>query len=400
MTRTEAPVGTTPAAEPETAATGAAPRRRWCAGTRIAVAIGTAWLGFVGLHYLLSGNWWVWELVELLPPVGLVISPLIVLALPVVMRLFRVRLPALATGWLVAVAVAALVLGGGMAGFNLHALRGDPATAAPPDALRVVSWNAEHWDQGEDTDELYAYLQETDADVYLLQEYLHRGEVAPYPIDQMPRLQREFEGYHFAAVGQFLTISRFPIVSSEPIKVSEQDAFRASAWDDYWLIQAQRTDVRVDGETVSFYNIHIPTPVQFRYSPAHLEFYEYVREAHPWREAVFDALLGDVAENCNPIMVAGDFNASTIKRGLHELDPKLRDALPANRELYPGTFALRELDLQLWRLDYAYVTPEMEVHQYDLRHHQELSDHDSQYLVVSLDESRSAGTGSCAADGR
>lgn len=396
-----------PAAPPPPAADSGQPRRsggrrrlpRWCKGTWLAVGASTAWVAFLGLHHLLSGRWWVWELVELLPPLLFAVVPLAILAAPAVLRLVRVRLPKPATWWLVVAAVVALGLSTGMTGLNLHALRPAGGDAIPADALRVVSWNAEHWHQHQDADRFYAYLTGMDADVYLIQEYLYRGEEAPYKYDDTERLREEFPDYDLAVFGEFLTLSRYPIVSATPVTIPQRRAYQGSAWSDYWLVKAFRTDVRVGTQTVSFYNVHLPTPVQFRYDPLSADFYRYTRDSRGWRQAAFDVLSADLAGNCHPILVAGDFNATGVARGVGRLDPRLRDALPANRELYPGTFALREVDWQLWRLDYAYTTADLRVHRYEFRDHEGLSDHDAQWLVVSLDPERSPATG-CAAEGR
>lgn len=407
MTQTDPGAPTVPALDPPAldpspdnpVAAPGQPRQRWCWGTRVLVTVATAWLGFVGLHYALSGRWWAWELIELLPPPLFLVFPLLGLLGLALLRPFR-RLPTRPNWWVVATLVVALGLGGSMAGFNLHALRGDQTTAPPADALRVVAWNAEHWDQEvANPEDLYAYLREQDADVYLLQEYLHRGERSPLEIDDTERLSAEFPGYEMVSIGGLLTMSRFPIVSWDPISVSEADAFQASDWSDYWLTKVMRTDVQLGTEVVSFYNLHVPTPVNFRYSPRSMEFYQYTREAHPWRKAVVGAMADDVADNCHPILVAGDFNATSLRPSMHRVDSRLTDAIRYSGSLYPGTWALDEVELRLWRLDYAYTTPEFQVHEYTFLDPEGLSDHKAQRLVVSLDDSVEPAA-SCAGAGQ
>src|SRR5690606_24625170 len=51
-------------------------RARWCLGTRLLVAATLIWVVFLALHAVLSGRWWFWLVVELAPPILLVIVPL------------------------------------------------------------------------------------------------------------------------------------------------------------------------------------------------------------------------------------------------------------------------------------------------------------------------------------
>ncbi|QSB12901.1 endonuclease/exonuclease/phosphatase family protein [Natronosporangium hydrolyticum] len=377
----------------------ATPRRRWCRGTWVAVALAATWLGLVCLHLLISGRWWGWTFVDLAPPLIFAVVPLLILAAPAVLRLVRIRMPARAVWWVAATAVVSLLLGGGMSGINPHALAPDRTSPAPPDALQVLAWNVEYWDQRVATDDVYAYLHSQQADIYLLQEYLYWVDDGPQQIDELERLEQEFPDYEIAIVGELVTISRYPIVAEHAIRLPSRPAAQYSDWDDYWQVKAQRTDIEVGTGLLSFYNIHAPTPIDVEAGPFAGRFYQYIRDAHEWRADVFDALAADVADNCHPMVVAGDFNTTPVMQQVPTLDSRLTDAISANRSWYPVTFAVPENGLRLWRLDHAYTTDEVTVHEYEFLDQEGLSDHAAQRLVLSLDEAGSTAVGDCADPG-
>mgnify|MGYP001212527202 CR=1 FL=1 len=74
-------------------------------------------------------------------------------------------------------------------------------------------------------------------DIILLQEV--GGRVYKY--------ERSFPGYQSAASGEFGILSRYPILSAEPVPGLELPA-------------ASRFRVSIDGNEILFYNIHLPTP--------------------------------------------------------------------------------------------------------------------------------------------
>ncbi|MEU7736011.1 endonuclease, partial [Streptomyces griseus] len=126
---------------------------------------GGAWAVFLAAHLALNGRWWFWLLPSLLPPPVFVALPALLLV------------AAGATGDVTAavVAGAALLLGARQSGLVPGALvRGRRRPPPAPDgAVRVVSWNTQHWCQSTDPEPFYAFLRGLDADVYLLQEYHH-----------------------------------------------------------------------------------------------------------------------------------------------------------------------------------------------------------------------------------
>ncbi|QFY07727.1 hypothetical protein GBF35_14445 [Nonomuraea phyllanthi] len=377
-----------------------------------------AWLVFVVLHLALSGRVWWWQIPELVPPPAFLAVPVVLLAAALVAARRAHRPPADATGAVagssagfagaavagparataVVVALVSLVLGGGASGLNLASLW-HRAAPAPPDAIKVFSWNTWYWDQtldgtmpppsgtpARDVAAFYRHLRAQDADVLLLQEYLYFGaDSRPIRVNDLDRLRREFPGYHIAAASELVTLSRFPIVLRRGLDLRPyaEDGHTpvppGSDWPEFSTVKTLRTDLRIGDRTVSFYNSHINSPVDpSAGGPGPLSL---TRTQHEARVANLRALAADIRANPLPAVLAGDFNASPAMGILRLVPGRMADAAPALRSLYPATWDER---LPLWRIDWAYATQEITVHDYRLVRSNGLSDHSGQRLVLSL----------------
>lgn len=338
-----------------------------------------AWLAFVVLHRALSGRVWWWQGPELVPPLVFAAVPAVLLAAALAVARRARRVAAVVT-------LASLALGWGLSGLDLAA-PWHHAAPAPPGAIKVFSWNTWYWDQpvsammppptgtpARDADAFYRHLRAQDADVLLLQEYVYFGpDSRPIKVDDLDRLRREFPGYHVAAASEMVTLSRFPILLERGIEGAPAPA--GSGWPDFHTVKTLRTDLRVGSGTVSFYNSHINSPVDQG---------GLSRDQHEARDANLRALAADIRANPLPAFLAGDFNASPAMGILRLVPERMVDASPALRSLYPATWDERRPLLSLWRIDWAYATPELAVHEYRLVRSNGLSDHSGQRLVVSL----------------
>lgn len=363
------------------------PGRRWCWGTWLVISASVAWLAFVVAHLLLAGRVWWWTVPELMPPLAFLVLPLLLLAVAPLARPAR--------GRIAVVLVGALLLGWEANGVNAAALWHRPP-AAPADAVTVVSFNTWYWDQSAAAGDLrpppggtpsavrdafYAYLREQDADVYLLQEYLYfRDDSTPIRLDDRERIAAEFPDHELAVLGEFVTLSRYPIrarngLDLRPYLTADHGTLPppGARMPEYYTTKAFRTDIAVGGATVSLYNVHIPPPAD-RHRPAALQ--------HDLRRASLRALARDVAANPNPTVVAGDFNSSPASGVAHRMPDRLADAVAAAGSLYPATWDAR-WPVRLWRIDWAF-TAELTVHEYAVAGAGGLSDHAATRLTVSL----------------
>jgi endonuclease/exonuclease/phosphatase (EEP) superfamily protein YafD len=360
------PAGGAPEAARPAAAGGGRAR---LAAARLLVGAAAGWLLLVVAHRLLSGVWWLWLLPELIPPLAFLVVPLLLLAGAGAVRRVR-RATAL-------LALAGLALGAGLSGVNPWALAG--AEPAPPDALRVVSWNTTVWNHDDDPDRFYAMLTASDADVYLLQEYKPHDDPAVRDAD-LARLRAEFPGYQLAAVGELVTLSRHPIVAVTPLPVAPPPG--ADWQTEYWEVKTLRTDLRVGGRILSVYNAHILVPLDLS-SPLSTTFYDLRREFFGRRQDQYRGLVADLAGNPGPVLLAGDLNTSPAMGDLADLTGRLRDAARAGGSAYPVSWSAASR-LELWRLDWAFVSDAVRVHGYQLRDARGMSDHRLQELRISL----------------
>jgi endonuclease/exonuclease/phosphatase (EEP) superfamily protein YafD len=349
----------------------------WSRGTRLLVAATAAWTTFLLLHALLVGRWWPWFLCEAIPPLALVTVPLLLLALVPFVRQVRWRLSV--------VLVLVLLSGIQLAGYGpaYGTTRPDTATGGlQGTTVKVFAWNTNYWEMGNDREAFYAFLRRQDADIYLLQEYVYRlGE--PVRIDDSARLRTEFPGYQMSVEGELVTLSRLPIVAAyhHPVPGTGMEWFRKGD-------KAQRTDIRVGGRVVSFYNVHLPVPFRISGNPLSDGFFRALKEQGVWRLRELRKLRADLAGNPHPVVLAGDLNSPWM-----ELSPPGADIqvhVPTGSLTPPGTWPVSGYSLpRLWRLDWLFTTADLTALDYRLGSGGEaFSDHAAQRFRVVVPDDR------------
>lgn len=367
-------------------------RRRlptWLVGS---AAVG--WLAFVVLHRVLAGRVWWWGPAELLPPLAFVVVPVLLFA--------AVPLAAAARWRLGVLVLAAVLIGAGLSGLNPAALwhRSSPV---PSDAITVFSWNTWYWDQraasgrtmpppggtpSAETEEFYRFLHAQAADVYLLQEYVYFGDDSvPIRVDDLDMLRREFPDHHIAATSELVTLSRFPIVLKRGLDLlpwlpdrTDVASLLSAELPGYYTVKTLRTDLLIDGVTISFYNAHVTSPVDPAYSS--MDPRRFGPELQPVRRAGFEVLAADIEDSVHPVVLAGDLNTSPAMGLLGMLPDRLTDPTPEIGSLYPTSWDDRSL--RLWRIDWAFTTSDLAVHRYRLVPSAGLSDHSGQHLAISV----------------
>ncbi|MFF3854213.1 endonuclease/exonuclease/phosphatase family protein [Micromonospora sp. NPDC002575] len=356
-------------------------RPRWPRRARWLAALTVCWAVFLMTFLLLTGGHWWWRPVELMPPLVFVAVPLLLLALAPLARPARARLAV--------AAVCCLAIGFDVSGLNPAALSGGP-TPAPPGAVRVFSWNTEYWYDGSDPQRFHDYLAAQQADVYLLQEYVgwdldrHR----PVRVDHVAELRRLFPDYQVVAVGELLTMSRYPIVASRALDglpyltdPARHGVPADTDFADYYRHKVLRTDLLVDGRVLSVYNVHVPVQLDISMDPTDSEFTEFMQAQEDRRQAHYRALRADLANNRNGQLVAGDFNATSAMGELHDLAGRMTDVAEASGRLYPASWPDSK---PWWRLDWAFLSGPVRSHDYRMVGPQGLSDHLGQRFTVSL----------------
>jgi endonuclease/exonuclease/phosphatase (EEP) superfamily protein YafD len=324
----------------------------WCA---------ILWSAFLVAHLVLNGRWWGWLLPSLAPPPLFVAVP----ALFVVLGLVAGGGAGFAAAGL---GVLALAAGARQSGLVPAALWAGRHTAVPEGAIRLVSWNTEHWSQYVDTAAFYGFLRELDADVYLLQEYNNdasRGETRL--IDDEERLRTTFPEYEIITARGMATLSRLPVD-----KVVDTAARRTL-----------RVDLRLPGEgLLATFNVHIPVQLRLA-SPLSAEFYRAVRQKAGHRDEEYRGLAADVAACDRPALISGDFNTTPAIGDVRRIARLGADQVALTGRVYPTSWQPRR-GMRWWRLDWLLTTPGARVHSYRFRDPRGLSDHSVQEVTVSL----------------
>lgn len=266
---------------------------------------------------------------------------------------------------------AALLTGARQSGLVPGALVRGKRRPPPDGAVRIVSWNTQHWCQSTDPEPFYAFLRGLDADVYLLQEYHHDEFDGTYRlIDDERRLRATFPGHRAVIARGLITLSRLPVAAT--VETAARRTLRVDL------------EMPGDGRILATFNVHIP--VQLRLvSPLRADFYRAVRTRAADRAREYRGLLGDVAGCPHPALIAGDFNTTAAIGDARRIARLGADAVALSGRLCPTSWQARP-GLRWWRLDWVLTTPGARVHSYRFRDPGGLSDHSVQEVSVSLAE--------------
>jgi endonuclease/exonuclease/phosphatase (EEP) superfamily protein YafD len=364
----------------------------------LVLAVAALWLGY-DLTRRLTGGSWHWSiLLDLTPPLVLVLLPLTLLAAS-----------ALASGRqrLVAAVLALLGVLPGLdqTGVNFSALC-CAGRGAPAGAIHVVTWNTDQWGVGDkDPEAKFRLLKRQPADIYVLQEHskedTYKGELGYTQLFDDAKLRQEFPGYFIAERSEFVTISRFPIMA-EPV-FGPITAVPASASFDWKLLRDRvlRTDLLVDGHVLSLYNVHITLLLAKDVNPwsrlaLDPNFDAYFRRKFQWRQEEVDAIANDLRANPHPALLTGDFNTTSSMSTIDPLRVMTTDATATDGQLLPVSWRvpspeifdwhnpLAGVPLPFWRIDWTFSRGPVTVDRYELRSSEGLSDHAVQDFWFSM----------------
>jgi endonuclease/exonuclease/phosphatase (EEP) superfamily protein YafD len=304
-------------------------------------------------QWLLNGRVWWWELLAFIPPIMIFIALGILWGLV----LYNKYLPGVIILIICTFFWAPQLDVDFVPGVNY---------AASGDTLNVFNWNTEYWASTEELPELISFLKAQNADIYQLQE----GFNALLQIeDTITPLQEAFPEYNFVKSGEFLTFTKYEVLT-----YSEADAY--FPWGIYL-----RTDIQIDGSPLSLYNVHLPIPVNIYALPDINSLLQSAQEFFPVRQQAMDALMHDLRNNPNRVLISGDFNSTRLQQIMTPMLTLYVDAFSAANSGYPTT--IRFGPLRLWRIDWVFGS-EIRFHSYQEIHPQGLSDHQGILVSFSL----------------
>ncbi len=279
--------------------------------------VSLAWLSFIIVHKLVNGRFWIWEFVSLIPPVlfGLLNDLLLIANILV------------GNYWigLLFILIYPLVLENLDVGFGNRKSRREAKT------YKLFNWNTEYW-VWEGREDFYKFLIGQDADIYHLQEAL--TPEAKYA-EVVGELHEYFPGYDVFQTGEMVTLTRLKVVGRE---IPDREILR--------------TDVDLNGQIVSLYNVHIPVHLDITIIKTPIRFLKDVNNKYLARRSEYQNLWSELVANEKPLIFSGDFNTSTMQAAIRPFLRKYRDSFRAVKIGFPTTFAFKYL-LKFWRIDYV-----------------------------------------------
>ncbi|MDQ3098930.1 MAG: hypothetical protein M3Q44_04235 [bacterium] len=190
--------------------------------------------------------------------------------------------------------------------------------------IRVVSWNTGVWDATRE-ELFFAEMKKRNADVYLLQEVIFANNTG-----LKERLLEEFPAFFVSYGGEYLTISRFPILKNE-----------------FLLSKGySRHEIEIKGKLVTFYNVHLRVPIYGDAVKRDNKYDFYLRKGQ------FSDLQRDLHQEHGSYFLGGDFNSTRNYSFMRILENQLVMNQPEGILLFPKTFHSL---LPMIRIDYQFT---------------------------------------------
>ncbi|WP_188594004.1 endonuclease/exonuclease/phosphatase family protein [Paenibacillus silvae] len=257
------------------------------------------------------------------------------------------------------------------ADINFHALRlSDTALGSDQASIQVMNWNTEFWDQSEPPGQMYRFLQESNQDIYILEEYEYLQEKPvwkPYLIDKHQELQAQFPDYHVVTKDQFAIVSKYP-VTQQTLSPTKQVL---------WLT------FLIDNKPFHVVSVHLEPQVDLGHSIISREFWNFVNLRHHSRNEGLDEIEDFIRQaGDEPLIVTGDFNTTLLMGSLDPLRDQLEDAVKYSKQLFPTTWETK--GYFGWRIDHFLYNKHVEIQSYQAVAQLELSDHKALKVKLRL----------------
>ena len=218
--------------------------------------------------------------------------------------------------------------------FPINCFGGD----APEGAIKIVSYNTRAFGEmkphtKEQPNEVLTYLQNSDADIICLQEYIFGGKLKKKDIDYA---LRGYRYKHYQSLGKGLNglgcYSRYPILSATPILYkgtrNGSVAYRIKVGEDTLLVINNHLESnKILKSDVKTYQEMIDAPSKENLFAGGRKIWGKVAEATKIRAKQADVLVETIRNsNEKSVVVCGDFNDTPISYTHHVLCDELQDA--------------------------------------------------------------------------
>jgi len=269
-------------------------------------------------------------------------------------------------------------------------------------ALRIMSWNVEHFDilehktHPERKQQMLDLIKEYQPDIAVFQEMVGSDSL-PKAINYIPRIvqQEQFSGYHYSYNPKLdfdgnhhfgiITFSKYPIINRQTIKFYPYD---------YNSI-FQYTDIVKDADTIRVFNIHLQS---LKFSNSNLEYIDKptitdeedlqksksiiskLKKGFLKRKIQSERIKEEMGKSPFPVIVCGDFNDLPNSYAYTTIGNGMKNAFAEKGSGIGRTFTGISPTL---RIDNIFVSDKFDVIQF-LRIPKKLSDHFPVFADVQL----------------
>ena len=273
--------------------------------------------------------------------------------------------------------------------FPIHSWGGD----APEGAIKIVSYNTRAFGEmkphtKKKPNEVLTYLQNSDADIICLQEYIFGGKLKKKDIDDALRAYRY---KHYQSLGKGLNglgcYSRYPILSATPILYkgtrNGSVAYRIKVGRDTLLVINNHLESnKILKSDVETYQEMIDAPSKENLFAGVRKIWGKVAEATKIRAKQADVLVETIRNSKEKSMVVcGDFNDTPISYVHHVLCDELQDAFV---ETGNGLGVSYNKDRLYVRIDHILASKNLEVYDCTVDNIIHASDHYPIWCYISL----------------
>jgi endonuclease/exonuclease/phosphatase family metal-dependent hydrolase len=260
-------------------------------------------------------------------------------------------------------------------------------------ALRIMSWNVEHFDilenrtHPENKQQMLQLIQEYQPDIAVFQEMVGSDDV-PKAINYIPKImeQEQFTGYHYSFNPKLdfdgnhhfgiITFSRYPIINKQTVQFYPYD---------YNSI-FQYTDIVKGKDTIRVFNIHLQS---LKFSNSNLEYIDKptitdetdlkksksiiskLKKGFLKRKLQSERIREEMEKSPYPVIVCGDFNDLPNSYAYNTIGKGMKNAFAEKGRGIGRTFSGISPTL---RIDNIFADEVFEIEQF-LRINKKLSDH-------------------------
>ena len=263
----------------------------------------------------------------------------------------------------------------------------------PEEAIKIMSYNTRGFGDmkphtNEHPNEVLAYLQNSDADIICLQEYIFGGKLKKKDIEYA---LREYRYKHYLSLGNGLNglgcYSRYPILSATPILYkgtrNGSIAYRIKVDSDTLLVINNHLESnKILKSDVVTYQEMIDTPNKQNLHAGLSKLLGKMAEATSIRAKQADVLLETIKNSKEKAVVfCGDFNDTPISYTHHVFSDELKDAFV---ETGNGLGVSYNKDRLYVRIDHILVSKNLKVYDCTVDNTIKASDHYPVWCYISL----------------